>query len=1031
MISRGMRTFGLAVLFGSNMFGTLGSARAEKTDLVLREGTNFAAALSPADGSFVLDLQGTLWRLPAEGGPATAMTDGLGDDRLPHFSSDGTRLVFQSFRNGTWDIWAIDTDGGNGEDGAHGVNLTALTASRFDDREPVFSPDGTRVAFSSDRAGNYDVWVLELETRELTQLTTDGASDYMPAWSPNGDVLVFVSDRSESRAALYQLELSAEEPAPSPVELLAFEQPIASPSYSPDGTRIALRVLDIGTAGADAMGAAPIASRLVLVPTDGVGVGVGGGDGGVAEDLDGPDDVFPFRAEWASASALVYTAAGQLWRQDLAALGSAPSAVPFEVPVTLDRPSYERRKVEIRDGTTSRVRGLVRPVLARDGSKIAFAALGDLWTVSPSGGVPIALTRDEYLDSDPFWSPDSRSIVYSSDRSGTMDLWVKDVDRPLSDGGRRLTMDVGAELAPAWSPDGTRIAYVDERARLHVLSVESGTYEVLTEARRGVSQPTWSSDSIHVALSVHVPLSTRFREGYNRILVVNTRTRASRLLDELDRSTGARDADGPVWSPNGRMLAFAMDGGLWVLPVAADGTPRGAPRQIVGETVDFPSWSGDSQRILFVTPTGLKRVGLDGGRPERIELDLQYEIPAARGQLLLRDVTIIDGTGAPPREHQDVLIDGNRIERIGPTGRFVSEDLRAVEGNGRTLIPGLIEMHTHLSLPAWGSRHGKVWLAYGITSMRTPADSPYRVLEERESILSSRRVGPRVFFTGGTIDGDRIYYTSAHAIGDVEELAQEMQRAFDLQYDLIKTYVRLPDPLQKLVIEEAHRQGFYVTSHELYPAVAYGVDGIEHVAGTSRRGFSPKLTALRQSYDDVIELVARSGVYYTPTVLIHGGFSLARAREPNLLLDDARFVALFPPWSKNRFLGASPPGDVDASFSAMAPIFRTVDALGERGARIIAGTDSPIIPYGYSLLLEIEQLSDAGLGPIEAIRSATGRAAEALGADDEIGTVEEGKIADLVLLAGDPSEDIKNLRTTEIVIVNGRLLTVEQLLGRR
>ena len=272
------------------------------------------------------------------------------------------------------------------------------------------------------------------------------------------------------------------------------------------------------------------------------------------------------------------------------------------------------------------------------------------------------------------------------------------------------------------------------------------------------------------------------------------------------------------------------------------------------------------------------------------------------------------GPEAPPREHQDVLIDGNRIESIGPTGRFVSEDLRAVEGNGRTLIPGLIEMpHTFEPSRLGIAPRPKFGSAYGITSMRTPADSPYRVLEERESILSNRRVGPRVFFTGGTIDGDRIYYTGAHAIGDVEELAQEMQRAFDLQYDLIKTYVRLPDPLQKLVIEEAHRQGFYVTSHELYPAVAYGVDGIEHVAGTSRRGFSPKLTALRQSYDDVIELVARSGVYYTPTVLIYGGFSLARAREPNLLLDDARFVALFPPWSRNRFLSASPPGDVDAS----------------------------------------------------------------------------------------------------------------------
>ena len=256
--------------------------------------------------------------------------------------------------------------------------LSQRVASTIGNRSCLRTPRGSRsrrtaretmIEFGSSRArepgelGKHD---------PSSELTTDGASDYMPAWSPSGDALVFVSERSESRTSLYQLELSAEEPAPLPVELLAFEQPIASPSYSPDGTRIALRVLDIGTAGADAMREAPTASRLVLVPTAGVV------DAGLAEDLEGPDDVFPFRAEWASATVLVYTAAGQLWRQDLAAPESAASAVPFEVSVTLDRPSYKRRKVEIRDGATARVRGLVRPVLARDGSKIAFAALGDV-----------------------------------------------------------------------------------------------------------------------------------------------------------------------------------------------------------------------------------------------------------------------------------------------------------------------------------------------------------------------------------------------------------------------------------------------------------------------------------------------------------------------------------------------------------------------------------------------------------------------------------------------------------------------------
>jgi imidazolonepropionase-like amidohydrolase len=356
--------------------------------------------------------------------------------------------------------------------------------------------------------------------------------------------------------------------------------------------------------------------------------------------------------------------------------------------------------------------------------------------------------------------------------------------------------------------------------------------------------------------------------------------------------------------------------------------------------------------------------------------------------------------------------------------------MRVIDGAGKTLIPGLIESHTHLSVPAWGAQHGKVWLAYGITSIRTLADAPYRVLEERESVRAGRRVGPRVFMTGAAMDGDRVYYTSYAAIDDEQTLAREMQRAFDIGYDLIKTYVRLPDDLQKLATEEAHRQGIFVTSHELYPALAYGVDGVEHVAGTSRRGYSPKLSDLRRSYGDVTELIARSKAFFTPTMLVYGGWSLALAREPDLVRE-RRLETLFPPWARERFQNA-PAGEQPAAASeVVAPIFETIARVSDRGGRILAGTDAPIVPYGLSLILEIEQLSEAGLGPMKAIASATRIAAEALGVEEELGTIEVGKIADLVLLGGDPLEDIENLRKTEIVIVNGRLLSVEQLLKSR
>ena len=914
--------------------------------------------------------------------------------------------MFQSYRSGTWDLWRLEEDG-----------AVALTDTRFDDREPVLSPDGARVAFASDRGGSYDVWLLTLESGEVSRLTSGEGNEFMPAWSPDGDRVAYVADAADGGFELR--ERGADDPAGEARTIASFDAPIASPSFSPSGERISLRALVIGETSADANGMAPTATRLVLVDAE----------TGASTDVEAVQDLFPFRASWIDEDTLVYTGAGGLWRQSLSD-GAEPERVPFEIELTLDRPGYERRAYSLPEsGEEYPVKGIVHPVTSPDGGSIVYAALGDLWIVARDGGAPTALTRDEHLDTDPAWSPDSGSLVYSSDRFGSMDLWVKAVDAPPRSMGQRITEAPGAELAPDWSPDGSSIAYLDESSRLHVLELASGDDRVLTPARRGVGQPSWSSDSRHVALSIHEPRSTRFREGYNRILIVDTLDGSSRVLERPERSISGRDGEGPVWSPDGTELAFAMDGGVWVLPVTPDGRVDGNSRQVAADAADFTSWTPEGG-LLFVTPRGIRRIDGDGGNASYVDLDHHYEIGTPSGRLVLRNVRVFDGTGAPVRDRMDVTLNGNRIEKIAPTSDVEPEDVRTVDGGGRTLIPGLIEMHTHLSLPAFGSDHGKVWLAYGITSMRTPADMPYRVLEERESIRSGRRIGPRVFFTGGTMDGDRIYYSGGLAIGDEEELAQEVQRAFDLGFDLVKTYVRLPDDYQKLVIEEAHRQGVFVTSHEIYPAIAYGIDGVEHIAGTSRRGFSPKLTDLRRSYDDVIDLVASSGVFFTPTVLIYGGYSLALAEEPDLL-EEQRFTLLYPAWAQERFRTAPNTNDPADSRAVMAPIFETVDELAERGARLVVGTDSPIIPYGLSLILEIEQLSDAGLGPSLAIQSATRVAAEALGAERQLGTIEEGKVADLVLLDGDPLEDIRNLRRAEIVIVNGRILAVEQLIRNR
>jgi Tol biopolymer transport system component len=991
-------------VLGSLLLFTVPARVPDTLQLTFTEGTNFAVAVSPQGTRLVMDLQGTLWLLPAEGGEARPLTDGLGDDRLPDWSPDGKRIAFQSFRRGSWDIWVL------GEDGA---GLVALTSGREDDREPVWSPDGKRMAFSSDRSGNYDLWLLDVSTGETTALTRDPADDFMPAWSPDGRALVFLSRRGEGGG----LELWRTRLADRKEErLAALSGQAASPGFSPDGSRLVFTLLSERSFSL-------LTWRFPEAHTsDLVSIPAAGGD---PTPLTAGQDVFPFRPSWSRQGELFYTADGKI--RALAPQTGESRVLPFSATVGLNRPAYPRRKVKFSpaEGVLP-ARGIVRPVLSPDGSRIAFAALGDLWVAEVDSDELRPLTRDFFLEADPCWSPDGTEIVFASDRAGTMDLWIVRADASLDGQARQLTRGKGAEAGPAWSPDGRQIAFLDEEANVHVVEAAGGEPRLLRKTVGGAGIPSWSSDSEHLAIAVRKSHSERFREGDNRMVVLSARDGSEVALEEPASSFGTRDGDGPVWSPDGRSLAFAMDGGLWILPVTPSGIGAGSARQVVDEPVDFPSWSGDSRSLLFVASDKLKMVDVETGAVREVSARPGYRLPSESGRLVVKGVRLIDGTGAPARENVDIWIEASRIKRIEPTGDTHPADARVIEASGKTVIPGLIEMHAHLSLPAWGSRHGRIFLSYGVTSVRIPAMSVQRILEEREAIQAGSRVGPRIFPTGYILDGDRIYYSGSLALDTEEELRRELGRAFRLDYDLLKTYVRLPDALQKTAIEEAHRQGVFVTSHELYPAVALGVDGIEHLRGTSRRGFSPKLTELRRSYRDVVDLVSRSGVYFTPTLAIQGGFRLALAREPKLL-DDPRLASLFPAWALEASRRA-PGGEVSEREEVVRPLFATVSAIARDGGRIVAGTDSPIMPYGLGLILEIELYSEAGMGPLGAIRSATQVAAEALGAADDLGTLEPGKLADLVVLNGNPLEDIRNLRLTDRVIVGGREISVERLM---
>lgn len=970
--------------------------------VTLHEGTSMAAALSPDGRTIAIDLLGTLWTIPAAGGTATPITDIAMDARWPSWSPDGTRLAFQAYRSSTWQIWTIKADG---------TELQPVTSGPYDDREPSWSPDGRQIAFSSDRSGSYDVWLLTLATGGVTQVTTAPSNEFQPSWHNGSTEIAYVSDRREGPGiyATGATRGAAERLVTASAGI------VAAPAFAPDGSAVAFSVV------------AGSRSRLMIGPSTGSGRPTEPSSSG--RNIADPDeDVFPFRPQWVSATELLYTADGRIKRRPAA--GGAARIVEFTANVSFARPAFTPKRKNFALAGAQPARGIVHPAVSPDGTQVAFAALGDLWTM-PAGGTAQRLTRDAWVEADPAWSPDGKSLAYSSDRGGSMNLWIRDL---ASSADRQLTHSAGAAMQAAWSPDGMRIAFGDPDGQVQIVEVSTGTTKTAHEHLNEAGRASWSPDGTALVVSSLKVYSTRFREGTNQVLRISLSGEPDRWFDPMPhKSIGMREDYGPVWSPDGSQMAAIVDGLLTVWPVARDGTPRGSPRPLSTERAGSPTWTGDSRRILYQSEDRLKVVDVASGRVvQTFEPRLTWT-PAAppAGSKTIHAGRFWNGRADTPQINVDVVVDGGRIKSVGPH----SDALHAgtvVDASGETVIPGLIEIHTHLNKD-FGEALGRAFLSWGITTVRNPATNAYDTREYREAFESGARIGPRLFTTGEPFDGSRIYYPGGTSLDDTGQLPMALQHARESGFDFVKTYVRLPDLMQKRIIEEAHAMGMPVTSHELYPAVAFGADGVEHIRGTSRRGYSPKISGLSRSYRDVIDLLIASKMTLTPTIGIQGGFRLQTLRDPSWIADP-RIERLYPPavaqrWREQTRAPASAETLEDAA-RLVRPQERTVHEIVKGGGRITAGTDSPINPYGLSLLMELENYASGGLTPIEVLRTATMVSAEAMGAGADLGSIEPGKLADLTIVDGDPLTNIKDLKRVRRVVKGGEVFDVETLLRR-
>ncbi|HEV7765959.1 MAG TPA: amidohydrolase family protein [Thermoanaerobaculia bacterium] len=991
------------------------------------KGTWMSLDVSPDGKEIIFDLLGDLYTIPFAGGEAKAISTGIAWDMQPRYSPNGKWIAFTSDRAGGDNVWIAKRDGTDAKQVSK-ETFRLLT-------QPAWSPDSESIVarkhFTSERSlGAGEMWLYHRSGGDGLQMTkkrTDQKDTGEPVFSPDGKYLYFSDDvtpgaifdyNKDPNGQIYVIQRLDRENGETERYVTGPGGSIR-PTPSPDGKSLAFirRVRYKST-----LFVRDLESGRETALYDGL-------DRDMQETW-AVHGVYPSMAWTPDSKSLVFWAGGGIHRIDVASKQVAN--IPFHVTGTRRVQEAVRVPIDVAPANFD-VKMLRWTEVSPRGNQVVYQALGYLYVRDLPNGTPRRLTKQsDHYEFYPSWSRDGRSIVYTGWNDET--YGTLRVVSAAGGEGRVVNEKPGHYIEPSFSPDGSRIVYrttSDGFLRTALWAGTPGIYVV----------PTAGGKATLVTKRGALP---SFGASNDRVFFISFEDEGKRALNSIDidgsdsrqHAISAFATDFAI-SPDEKWLAWTENFDAHITPFLRTGKsieigPKMSSVPVSTVTRDageYIHWSGDSTRLYWslgpeLFSRDLKDVFafLDGAPeklPEAPEKGINISFSRAQdvpsGTIALTNARIITMRGDEVIENGTVVINGNKISAIG-ANVSVPAGAKVIDAAGKTIMPGIIDVHWHGSFGADQIIPQQNWVTYaslalGVTTVHDPSNDTAETFSASEMAKAGQIVAPRIYSTGTILYGAKAPFKAE--INSLDDALAHLRRMKAAGAFSVKSYNQPRRDQRQQVIEAARQLGMMVVpeggslfEHNM-TMVVDGHTGIEHSIPVAN------------IYDDVTQLWGKTKVGYTPTLIVGYGGNWGENYwyQNTNVWEDERLSSFVPRRildARSRRRTMVPENEVNHFNNA-----RIAKELRDAGVSIQLGAHGQRESLGAHW--EIWMFQQGGMTPLQSLRAATLDGARYLGFDREIGSLEPGKLADLIVLDANPLENIRNTHAVRYTVVNGRI----------